>query len=279
MTVGVESGAGATVGTPRPGPRLRVVVVIPCLDDAGFLATCLEALAHQTRRPDEVVVVDNGSTDGSQQVARRAGVTLAHEKRRGIWPAASRGYDIAARTADVIARMDADSVPPVDWVEHVAAAFEREPGLDALTGAAKFYGGNAFMHYAGEHWYIGLMYRLLTPAFGHAPVFGSNFAMRTALWRRMRRLVLRKDPTVHDDLDLSIRFPAGTWVEYDPTLVMPVSARPFATPGALWSRVSKAFVTFHKSWPAAAPWVKRGWGRRTTRAQRTTSPARERVRS
>ena len=53
MTVGVESGAGATVGTPRPGPRLRVVVVIPCLDDAGFLAVAIENV-HQTRqRPGE----------------------------------------------------------------------------------------------------------------------------------------------------------------------------------------------------------------------------------
>ncbi len=273
VTIEVQNGAGPAVGTPRAGAHLRVVVVIPCLDDAGFLAVCLEALAHQTRRPDEVLVVDNGSSDGSQDVARRARATLAHEKRRGIWPAASRGYDIASRTADVIARVDADSVPPEDWVERVAAAFEAEPRLEALTGAATFYGGNAVTHYLGEHWYIGLMYRLLTPAFGHPPVFGSNFAMRTTLWRRVRTLVLRTDPTVHDDLDLSIRFPAGTWVEYDPTLAMPVSARPFASPSALGSRVGKAFVTFRKSWPAAAPWVKRGWG------QRTTNRVRDRVRS
>lgn len=262
MTVGVEGGAGPAVGTRRAGAHLRVVVVIPCLDDAGFLAACLDALAHQTRRPDEVVVVDNGSSDGSQDVARRAGVTLVHEKRRGIWPAAARGYDVAARTADVIARVDADSVPPEDWVERVAAAFERRPDLDALTGSAKFYGGHPVAHYLGEHYYIGLMYKVLTPAFGHAPVFGSNFAMRTGLWRRLRRVVASKDPVIHDDLDLSIRMPAGTQVEYDPTLAMPVSARPFASPAALSLRVRKALWTFQRSWPAGSPWVKRGWGRR-----------------
>ena len=273
MTVGVEGGAGSILDAPRAGAHLRVVVVIPCLDDARFLAACLDALTHQTRRPDEVVVVDNGSTDGSQDVARRAGVTLVHEKRRGIWPAASRGYDVASRTADVIARVDADSVPPADWAARVAGAFEADPRLDALTGSAQFYGGNRLMHYLGEHWYIGLMYKVLTPAFGHAPVFGSNFAMRTALWRRLRTRVLRTDPTVHDDLDLSIRFPAGTRVVYDPTLTMPVSARPFATPAALGTRLHKAYVTFHASWPAAAPWVKRGWG------QRVTDRVRERVSS
>ncbi len=273
MTVEVDGGAGASVGAPRAGAHVRLVVVIPCLDDADFLAVCLEALAHQTRRPDEVVVVDNGSSDGSPDVARRAGVTLVHEKRRGIWPAAARGYDVASRTADVIARVDADSVPPADWVERVAAAFEGEPRLEALTGGATFYGGNALVHYAGEHWYIGGMYKVLTPAFGHPPVFGSNFAMRTDLWRRMRRLVSSRNAHIHDDLDLSIRFPAGTWVEYDPRLVMPVSARPFATPAALGLRLRKALWTFQLSWPAGAPWVKRGWG------QRSTGRATDRVRS
>ena len=273
MTVGVAGGAGTAVGTRRPGARVRLVVVIPCLDDATFLTVCLAALARQTRRPDDVVVVDNGSTDTSRDVARRAGVRLVHEKRRGIWPAAARGYDVAARSADVIARLDADSIPPEDWVARVAAAFEAEPSLEALTGGATFYGGNPLVRYAGQHWYIGGMYTVLTPAFGHPPVFGSNFAMRADLWRRMRRLVSSKDAQIHDDLDLSIRFPAGTRVVYDPTLTMPVSARPFATPAALGLRLRKALWTFRRSWPAGAPWVKRGWGRSST------GRARQRVRS
>lgn len=273
MTVEVEGGSGATVETRPARAHLRVVVVIPCLDDADFLAVCLDALAHQTRRPDGVIVVDNGSRDASRDVARRAGVTLAHEQRRGIWPAAARGYDVATRTADVIARVDADSIPPVDWTERVAAVFEHEPRVDALTGSAQFYGGNALVRYLGEHWYIGLMYKMLIPAWGQAPLFGSNFAMRTDLWLRMRTVVHRDSADVHDDLDMSILFPPDTWVEYDPTLAMPVSARPFATPAALGTRLHKAWTTFRVSWPAAAPWVKRGWG------QRTTNRSRQRVRS
>ncbi len=259
MTVDVAGGAGPRPALRRAGKRLRVVVVIPCLDDATFLRACLDALAHQTRRADEVLVVDNGSTDGSREVARRYGATLAAEKRRGIWPAAARGYDIASRTADVIARLDADSVPPLDWVERVAAAFEHDPRLDALTGSAQFYGGRRLVNFIGEHYYIGAMYAVLTPAFGHPPVFGSNFAMRTRLWRRVRPYVAADDGRIHDDLDLSIRFPPGTCVVYDPTLTMPVSARPFASRAALGLRLRKALWTFQRSWPAGAPWVKRGW--------------------
>ncbi|MEQ1737533.1 MAG: glycosyltransferase, partial [Rhodoglobus sp.] len=41
----------------------RVSVVIPALNDSVMLASCLRALAKQTRLPDEIIVVDNGSTD------------------------------------------------------------------------------------------------------------------------------------------------------------------------------------------------------------------------
>jgi glycosyltransferase involved in cell wall biosynthesis len=268
MTTGAATDAGSPRAGWRGGRQLRVVVVVPCLDDAAFLAPCLEALAHQTRPADEVLVVDNGSTDASRQVARRAGATLAVERRRGVWPAAARGYDLAARNADVIARLDADSVPPTDWVERIAAAFEADPRLDALTGAARFYGGSRLVNYVGEHYYIGWMYAVLTPALGHPPVFGSNFAMRARLWRTVRRHVASDDPRMHDDLDLSIHFPAGTRVVYDPTLVMPVSARPFASRAALGLRLRKALWTFQRSWPAGAFWVKRGWvPARTTKLQ------------
>ncbi|WP_448059532.1 glycosyltransferase family A protein [Cellulomonas hominis] len=273
MTAGSTGGADRAVVDPPPRVPLRVVVVVPCLDDADFLATCLEALAHQTRQPDEVLVVDNGSTDGSREVARRAGVTLTTEPRRGIWPAAAHGYDCAVRTADVIARLDADSVPPTDWVERVATAFEQDPGLDALTGAARFYGAGPLVRHLGEHLYIGGMYAVLTPVFGHPPVFGSNFAMRAGLWLRVRHLVASDDPLLHDDLDLSIRFPAGTRVRYDRTLVMPVSARPFASRQALGLRLRKALWTFQRSWPAGAPWVKRA------RAPQATAGPRDDVRT
>ena len=71
MTVGVEGGAGSILDAPRAGAHLRVVVVIPCLDDARFLAACLDALTHQTRRPDDVVVVHQQDTaqDGEIVVA------------------------------------------------------------------------------------------------------------------------------------------------------------------------------------------------------------------
>lgn len=73
----------------------RVSVVMPCLDEAEAVAGCVvrarEAL-DAMEMPGEVVVVDNGSTDGSAELAARAGARVVHEPRRGYGSAYLRGF-------------------------------------------------------------------------------------------------------------------------------------------------------------------------------------------
>ena len=91
-----------------PGPS-SVSVVIPCLDEAETIAQCVtEALAVLTENdlPGEVIVVDNGSTDGSGDLARKAGATVVDEPRRGYGSAYLAG--LAAARGDYIVMIDAD---------------------------------------------------------------------------------------------------------------------------------------------------------------------------
>lgn len=98
--------------------------MIPVRNDAPYLDRCLRALERQTHPPDEIVVVDNASTDGLAAVlARHPGVRCVRELVRGVAVAAATGYD-AAR-GDLILRCDADSVPAPTWVErHVRVLSE-----------------------------------------------------------------------------------------------------------------------------------------------------------
>lgn len=80
----------------------RVDVVFPCLDEAQALPWILDRLPDGHR----AIVVDNGSTDGSAEVARRHGATVVHEPRRGFGSAAHAG--LLAATAPVVAFCDAD---------------------------------------------------------------------------------------------------------------------------------------------------------------------------
>src|SRR5947209_16672453 len=120
-----------------------VSVVIPVRDDADMLERCLLALEQQTRPPDEVVVVDNGSSDDSAGIARRHGARVIAEPSPGIAGAAASGFDHAR--GDLLVRIDADSLPPASWLRRIVAAFEADAALDALTGTGSFYGGSVLL--------------------------------------------------------------------------------------------------------------------------------------
>jgi glycosyltransferase involved in cell wall biosynthesis len=101
----------------------------------------------------------------------------------GIPRAASAGYDAAS--GDIIARLDADSLPSPHWLERIELRFRARPDADFVTGDARFYGSTPFIHWVGRNLYIGAMYAVITPLLSHPPLFGSNMAMRTPAWRAL----------------------------------------------------------------------------------------------
>ncbi len=106
--------------TNSPSPaRSGVDVVLPCLDEAGALPWVLERVPAGWR----ALVVDNGSTDGSAEIARSLGATVVREERRGFGAACHAG--LLAATADVVCFCDCDaSLDPallVPFVEEVRA--------------------------------------------------------------------------------------------------------------------------------------------------------------
>ncbi len=219
-----------------------ISVVVPSYNDAPMLERCLLALEAQTRRPDEIVVVDNGSTDATVDVAAAHGARVVTELRRGIPQATSAGLDAAA--GDVVGRLDADSVPPSSWVARVERAFEADPGLDVLSGPGEYYDGSALQRWFASNLQMPLYYGLVAWFLGHDVVFGSNFAIRAEAWRAIRGVVHRDDREVHDDLDITLNLPPGMGVRFDDSLAVGVSARPFSSWARLGRNYRMAFYTF-----------------------------------
>lgn len=213
---------------------LVISVVVPSYNDAVMLEQCLDALGKQTRPADEIVVVDNCSTDATVDVARAAGARVVSESLRGIPGATAAGFDAAV--GDVLGRLDADSIPPVDWVERVERAFTDDPHLDALSGPGRFYGGAAVIRWYAEHVHMPMYYRFVAWVLGHGVLYGSNLAIRASAWRVLREHVHRDISDVTDDLDLTINLQPGMGVRFDPTLEVRVSARPFES----WARNNTA---------------------------------------
>lgn len=230
-------------------------VVIPALDDAEMLTRCLQDLAAQLRPADEIVVVDNGSSDGTADVARAAGARVVEQPQRGIWPAASAGYDAA--TGDIIARLDADSRPPADWLLHIEAELVDAPEVGVLTGRGVFYDGNAVVAGIGQVLYIGGYFWSMGLWLGNPPIFGSNFAMRREVWLDVRERVHRDRADIHDDLDLAFHLGLDTVVRYDERLTVGISARPFSTWRGFGRRLRWAYTTLSMHLPDQSPWRRR----------------------
>ena len=220
---------------------LRVAVVIPVYNDAEFLRSCLRALADQSVAPTEVIVVDNASTDDSAEVARSFGARVIFEGRRGILSATAAGCD-AAR-ADIIARLDADSLPPQDWIEQVVGTFVARPGISAVTGLGDYYEASRFTTQVVGPLYLGFYRTAMGALLGQPPLYGSNMAMRSSVWRRVSPQVHRSIRAVHDDLDISYHFLPTEFIVYDPTLRVGLSARPIQSWWAFARRAWWAVVT------------------------------------
>ena len=100
-------------------PVARVVAVIPALDEAPSIARVVEGLRGQPLlATGGIIVVDNGSTDGTGEVARRAGARVVREEWRGYGYACLAGV-LAARDAEVIVLLDGDAADDPDDLPRV----------------------------------------------------------------------------------------------------------------------------------------------------------------
>jgi glycosyltransferase involved in cell wall biosynthesis len=251
------------------GPVVRLAVmgtisvIVPCLDDAEFLTACLDALAAQSRPADEVVVVDNGSSDATIDVAQAHGARIVVEPMRGIWPATAAGFDAASGA--LLARLDADSLPAPDWLAQIERRMSQPDRPTVVTGPGVFYGGTPLQRWIGRRLYLPAYFTLIGALLGHPPVFGSNYAIRREAWLTLRTLVHRNRADLHDDLDLAWWLQPGMSVVRDRALIVGISARPFDTIGELGRRVVMGFRTLAVDWSAWPPMRRRAARRHAAR--------------
>jgi len=106
---------------PDGGRAAAIVAVIPALDEAPSIGMVVERLRAQRAVPlARIVVVDNGSRDGTGEIARRAGASVVREERRGYGYACRAGV-VAADDADVIVLLDGDAADDPDDLPRVLA--------------------------------------------------------------------------------------------------------------------------------------------------------------
>jgi len=117
---------------------VTITAIVCAYNEACLLPACLFSLLAQTRPPDEIIVVNNASTDETGAVARAVpGVTVVDEPEKGLVVARETARRLAH--GDILAYVDADCRAPLCWLERVERRFRDRASLVGVTGPYRFY--------------------------------------------------------------------------------------------------------------------------------------------
>ncbi|MEG3124647.1 glycosyltransferase family 2 protein [Sphingomonas sp. GB1N7] len=209
--------------------RPKISLVIPAYNEEAYLPACLDAVMQNVANDvAEIIVVDNNSTDGTRQVIERyPAVQYRFEPHKGITRARQCGF--LATTGDIIAYVDADTLPPPGWVDQIQAEFAANPDLACLSGPYSFYDLSGIRDRISTGWFVTA--RPLYNVTGYMMV-GGNFAIRRDVLEKMGGF----DDTIEfygEDADIAKRAKAHGKVLFSPKFIMPTSGRRLKKQGLL----------------------------------------------
>lgn len=233
----------------RSLPTDRVSVIIPVSDDLDYLDRCLDALEMQTYLPHEIIVVDRDSRMRATAAAANRGAFVVHEPTLTDAAAMAAGYNLAS--GDIIARLDADSIPGATWVSSVCESFTLNTSAAAVTASGVIMEDSGRAHPRSTSFSTRAYFGLLGLALGHPPLRGSAFAMRREVWQQSRDNLCVDDARQHVDIDLSIHL-AGSII-VDPVLAVPVSTDRSTVNGGANARAWRGLATIVRHWPREFP--------------------------
>ncbi len=200
---------------------LTVSIIIPVYNEEDYIKQCLDHIAAQTVAPDEVIVVDNNSTDKTLKLAREYKfVTIMNEKKQGVLYARTKGFNQAK--SQIIGRIDADSRLEPDWVEQLHRVF-KESSIDGVTGSSHWYDMplSPWNHNVENVF----KYNLYQYEKDFPFLFGTNMAIRKSAWNEVKPF-LCQDKYIHEDSDIAIHMHlTGHRLLYDKSLRAGMSGR------------------------------------------------------
>lgn len=211
---------------------VKISVVILAYNEERFIGPCLEALKNQTVTPDEVIVVNNNSTDNTVGIVSTFNfVKLVDEKNQGMIPARNAGFNYAR--GKLLARIDADTQVPATWIETIHLLFDRyAEKIAGISGPQYFYDiKNKLLRKIVSVFFSNFGYFWLTKIFlRHETLFGSNMVITKVAWNKVKNEVCADSREVHEDIDLALHIGKYGKILFDNRLLVGISNRPLREP-------------------------------------------------
>jgi glycosyltransferase involved in cell wall biosynthesis len=154
--------------------ELSISIIIPARNEEHYLESCLRAVQAQQRAIHEMIVVDNGSTDGTARIATALGARVVSEPVRGLPRAREAGR--RAASGALLVYLDADMIIPPDYLTTLAAFFRAHPMVLAASTPFRYYDGNWLTNsiIAAQFAIYKTLHVLQITRF----IFGGSFAVR-----------------------------------------------------------------------------------------------------
>ncbi len=220
---------------------LTLSLIIPVYNEEYALKHCLDSVAKQTHMPDEVIVVDNNSTDSTLKVAKSfAFVRVITESKQGTLYARTTGFNAAK--SDIIGRIDADTKLEPNWTE-TAIKIMSDDSIAAVTGSSHWYDMPLSPQ---NHWVEDFFKNILYKHEKNWPfLFGTNMAIRKTDWDFIRSELCHID-YIYEDADIAIHlFKHKRKIRYDINLRAGMSARRYSdTPKNFYRYIRLSNLTY-----------------------------------
>lgn len=148
------------VGPPPSSQIVPVTVVVVNWNGGALLQQCLARLVRQTVRPARILLMDNGSTDGSVETAERLGGVTVRRLGANLGFAAANNRALAECNTEFVALLNPDALPAPDWLERLVVAARARPGIAAFGSHQLAYGRPGIVDGVGDVYHVsGLVWR------------------------------------------------------------------------------------------------------------------------
>lgn len=224
-------------------------MVIPCYNEENTISPCLDAVLQQADNINEIIVVENNSTDSTLEILRSYAqrypiIKLLTESTQGVQFARNKGFNEAK--SDIIGRIDADTIVDPDWAAKVLSYYSLSENKN--VGVA-----------SGRSWYYDLPFRkageIVAALFTQSAnkrmakeysVYGSNMALRRDAWEKIKNEVCMSSG-IMEDQDLAFHMSRAG---YSTGIMRDVSAgvsgrRIRMSPLRFWKFNGQWWRTFH----------------------------------
>lgn len=205
--------------------RPLISVVVPARNEAGFLEKCLESVRGQTFWDYELIVVDDGSTDGTAKLAKKHADVVV--RGRGLGAGAARNLGAGRAKGEVVAFTDADSTVAGGWLGRISSnVIEGDAG--GVFGPVLFGDSKLDNAFAAFYWMVE---PALWRVFGLPLAWGSNCAYRRDVFSKVGGF--RQDAFPIEDGVCSFEASRLARVKFDPKMMVWTSARRMKGKGSL----------------------------------------------